>query len=371
MKIEKLEAVIVDLPTIREHRLANSVVTTQALVIVRILTDEGLDGIGEATTIGGLSYGDESPEGIKVALDTYIAPLLIGRDPGNVGAVMADISRRVRGNRVAKSAVETALLDITAKSLGVPIVDLFGGVQSPRIELAWTLASGDTGKDIEEAEKVIGEKRHRIFKLKIGAGDPKRDVAHTVAIKKALGDRGSVRVDINQAWDELTAVYGIAALEDAGVDLIEQPVDKDNHQAMRRLSERFMVPIMADEAVATPRDAFELARIHAADVYALKIAKAGGLHGTRAVAAIAQAAGISLYGGTMLEGSVGSLASLHVFASLPRLEFGCELFAPLLLKDDIVTERPVFRDFAIELPDRPGLGTSIDTDKLRHYARKI
>jgi muconate cycloisomerase len=86
-------------------------------------------------------------------------------------------------------------------------------------------------------------------------------------------------------------------------------------------------------------------------------------------AAIADAAGVSLYGGTMLEGSVGSIASAHGFSALPQLAWGTELFGPLLLKDDIVTARPQYRDFDLHLPEGHGLGLNIDEDKLSFYRR--
>ncbi|MGO4305789.1 muconate/chloromuconate family cycloisomerase [Cupriavidus sp. RAF12] len=368
--ISAIEAILVDLPTIRAHQLAMATMQQQTLVIVRLRCSDGTEGIGEATTIGGLSYGDESPEGIKLTIDTYLAPALVGQDATNVHAAMARLNKVARGNRFAKSALESALLDAQGKRLGVPLATLLGGAVRDTLPVLWTLASGDTARDIEEAERLLAERRHNTFKLKIGRRSVRDDVAHVAAIKRALGDRARVTVDVNQAWNEADAATGIAMLEAAGIDLIEQPTPREQRTALARLAARFIVPIMADEAVTGPEDAMELARIGGADVFALKIAKSGGIFGMLRTAAVGDAAGIALYGGTMLEGSVGTIAAAHGFCTLPQLAWGTELFGPLLLKDDVVTARPTYQDFALHLPQGPGLGLSLDEDKLAHYRRK-
>ena len=282
---------------------------------------------------------------------------------------MAEVARVVRGNHLAKCAVETALLDAWGRRAGLPLSELLGGRLRDRLPVAWTLASGDTGKDIAEAEQMLDRRRHRVFKLKIGARDPRDDVAHVAAVKRALGDRASVRVDVNQAWDESTAMRGMAALEDAGVDLVEQPVARWNRAAMARLAARFVVPVMADEALHGPEDAFELARTAAADVFAVKIAQSGGLHAAGRVAAIAAAAGIGLYGGTMLEGGVGTAASAHLCAAFPSLEWGTELFGPLLLTEELLAEPLRYEDFALVVPDGPGLGVALDEERVARFRR--
>ncbi|WP_432260933.1 muconate/chloromuconate family cycloisomerase [Cupriavidus sp. TMH.W2] len=367
--IESIEAILVDLPTIRPHQLAMATMQRQTLVIVRLRCADGVEGLGEATTIGGLSYGDESPEGIKLTIDTYLAPALLAQDAANVHAAMARLNKVARGNRFAKSALETALLDAQGKRLGVPLSTLLGGAVRDTLPVLWTLASGDTARDIDEAERLLAARRHDTFKLKIGRRSVREDVAHVSAIKRALGERARVTVDVNQAWNEADAATGIAMLEAAGIDLIEQPTPREQRAALARLAARFVVPIMADEAVCGPEDAMELARIGGADVFALKIAKSGGIFGMLRTAAVGDAAGIALYGGTMLEGSIGTIAAAHGFATLPQLAWGTELFGPLLLKDDIVAERPVYRDFALQLPQGPGLGMALDEDKLAHYRR--
>ncbi|WP_134442368.1 muconate/chloromuconate family cycloisomerase, partial [Pseudomonas aeruginosa] len=273
--IQSLESIIVDLPTIRPHKLAMHTMNRQTLVILRLRCSDGIEGLGEATTIGGLAYGSESPESIKSNLDAHFAPLLLGQPADNVNAAMQRLDRHIRGNTFARSAVETALLDAHGKRLGLAVSELLGGRLHDSLEVAWTLASGDTGRDIEEAERMLDLRRHRHFKLKIGAGEVDADVAHAIAIKRALGERASVRVDVNQAWDEGVAQRACTTLGDNGIALIEQPIARHNRVGLARLSSRGGAPIMADEAIESVEDAFHLAREGAAPVFALKIAKNG------------------------------------------------------------------------------------------------
>jgi muconate cycloisomerase len=368
--LERFDIQIVDLPTIRPHKLAMHTMHGQTLVILQVLCSDGIIGIGEATTIGGLAYAGESPESIKVNLEKWFAPLLIGQDATNLNAAMQRIDRGIRGNTFARSAVETALLDAQGKRLGLPVSELLGGRVRDGVEVAWTLASGDTGKDIDEAERMLDLRRHRHFKLKIGAGDPARDIAHVAAIKRSLGDRASVRVDINQAWSEAVAVRACRLLADAGVELVEQPLSRHDRAGMVRLSAHSPIPLMADEAIESVQDSFALAQMGAASIFALKIAKTGGPRAVLRTAAIAEAAGIGLYGGTMLEGSVGTLAAAHAFATLDKLEWHTELFGPLLLTEDILVEPPIYRDFQLMVPTTPGLGIALDEERLSRFARR-
>lgn len=368
--ITNIETFLVDVPTIRPHKLSVAVMNTQTLVLVRVRCDDGIEGWGEATTIGGLNYGDESPESIKTNIAAHIAPLVIGMEASEVAKAMAKIRKTIQGNRFAKCAIETALLDAQARRLRVPLSELLGGRVRDALPVAWTLASGDTNRDIQEAEQMLDMRRHRIFKLKIGLRSVDQDVAHVLAIKRALGERASVRVDVNQAWSELEAVRGIAALEAGGVDLVEQPVKAVNAAALRRLRERFDVAIMADEALHGPDDAMALARLDAADVYAVKITQSGGLLPALDVATVARLNGIGLYGGTMLEGGIGTAATAHVCATFAELEWGTELFGPLLLTQEVLAEPLVYQDFMLQVPRGPGLGVEIDLDKLHALQRR-
>jgi muconate cycloisomerase len=368
-RIGQIETFIVDVPIVRAHVMAVAAMRRQTMTLVRVVCTDGIIGWGEGTTIGGLSYGEESPEGIKLAIDTYMAPLLLAAECSTPASLMAQIDKCVVGNRFARNAVETALLDAHSRRLGVCFSELIGGAIRTSLPVLWTLASGDTRTDIAEAKDMIAARRHNAFKLKIGKRPLRDDVAHVAAIKRALGASISIRVDINQAWSEYEARAGIAMLADAGVDLVEQPIARTNWDGMSRLTAASPVPIMADEMVCGPASALTIAKCHAADVLAVKIAQSGGPVAGRAVASIADSSGLGVYGGTMLEGPIGTLASAHLCATLPTLAFGTELFGPLLQGDSLLVEPIAYRDFELHLPAGPGLGLTIDEDRLGFFRR--
>ena len=368
-KIDQIETMILDIPTIRGHVLSMATMRTQIAVLVLVKFSDGSEGIGEGTTIGGLSYGPESPEGIKLAIDTYIAPALIGRDADNVNGAIQLIDKLVKGNRIAKTAVEIALWDGLGKRLGVSVAQLFGGAVHERLPVAWTLASGNSETDIAEALRMIETRRHNIFKLKIGKRSVREDVAHVARIKQAVGDTASVRVDVNTAWSLQDARWGLKGLQDAGCELVEQPVPARYRRAMAELTGGYEIAVMADEALNGPEDALSVAKANAADVFAVKVAQSGGLKRASEVIAIAEAAGLGLYGGTMLETGLGTAAALQLFATVETLDWGTEFFGPLLLTDEILAEPIIYRDFCVEIPKGVGIGADLDPDKIAFFRR--
>jgi muconate cycloisomerase len=367
--IASIRSTIVDVPTVRRHELSSLSVTAQSYVIVELRLTNGVEGIGEAATLGGPRWSEESVESIKATIDVYLAPAIIGAPANRFEAARIRMDEAAKRNNAAKAAIESALFDAVGKSLGVSAVQLLGGAVRESVPVLWTLASGDPAQEIEEAEKKLDARLHDTFKIKIGARSPEADVARLRRLADALAGRASLIVDANQAWDETTALRCLPVLAELGVRLVEQPLPAWNLAGMARLHARSTVPLMADEGVFSAHDMLDVARAGAADVVSLKLVKHGGLLATRDVAAVAEAAGIGLYGGCLLESSIGAAAHLQVFAGLRELPWGCEHFGPQILVDDLVEEPLHFADFCIHLPAGPGLGVTLDQDKLRHYAR--
>ena len=370
LAVAAVASTIVDVPTVRRHKLAQTEVAAQSYVLVRVRLASGAEGIGEAATLGGPRWSEESVEAMKANIDAYLAPAVIGARADLFEAAGLRLDAAAKRNNAAKGAIETALFDAVGKNLDLPVSALLGGGVRDRIPVLWTLASGDPAQEAEEAEGKLEARLHRTFKVKIGAQAPEADMARMRHLARALEGRADLIVDANQAWDETTAARCLPLLGEIGVRLVEQPVPAWNVAAMARLRARpGTPPLLADECVFDPHDMLAVAAAGAADAVSLKLVKHGGLLGLKRVAAVAEASGVGLYGGCLLESSVGAAAHLQAFATLRALDWGCEHFGPQILTGEYVTEPLRFEEFHVHLPTGAGIGVSVDEDKLRRYAR--
>ncbi|MFG6082438.1 muconate/chloromuconate family cycloisomerase [Paracoccus litorisediminis] len=368
-RIVAVETTIVDVPTTRRHRLSNTEVTHQSYVIARASLSDGTVGYGEAATLGGPRWAEESVEAIKANIDTYLAPAVLGANALDFEANSAAMKRAASRNNAARAAVDAALYDAAGKSLGLPASQFLGGAVRDRIEVLWALASGDADQEIEEARGKLAAREHRRFKIKLGFHAPADDMARLARIVEALPGCEIV-CDVNQAWSEATAIRYLPRMAELGIVLIEQPLRPGLVEATARIARRSAIPIMTDEAAFTGAEIVAQATAAAGSVYSLKLVKSGGLMDLKRAGGIAQACGMELYGGCLLETGLGAAAHLAVFSTLPSLEWGCEHFGPRIVKTDLIRPSLTFRDFHIHCPTGPGLGVQVDEDALAAMTRK-
>lgn len=235
------------------HKFSVTQIDHQSVVLVRVRTVDGAVGIGEGVVPGGPWWGGESVETMKVVIDRYLAPLLVGRDVAEVPALRATMDRLVAENRFAKAAVEVALFDAWGRTVGLPVYALLGGLAQDRVPVTWALGAARPDEIIEEATGKLDAGKHASFKLKMGSQDPEADVERIEKVASALASRASLRVDINAAWDELTATRYLPRLQAAGVELIEQPLPAWDIDGAARLAQLLEIPIMADESLRRNR----------------------------------------------------------------------------------------------------------------------
>lgn len=370
MKIVEVETTLVDVPCVRPHAFVNHEINAQSYLVLTIKTEDGLIGVGEGVSPGGPWWNGESVEGQKAVIDHHLGPALVGRDGSRIRHVMQQLERLVYGNWFAKAAIEMALYDALGKALDTSLsVLLAGGALRERLPVRWALSSRGQRDVIDELVQRH-QQGYRSFKFKLGAGDPPSDIRRLAGILEAAPPVATLHVDPNGAWDWRTAAWAVEELEAMGVAVLEQPIGRSDVAGMAELRRRSSsVEVMADESVCTPGDAVQASSLRACDSVAVKPGKAGGIDQALTVAKICAAAGIRSYGGTALESSIGTAAAAHLCASMPELQDGCELIGPLLLSDDLVEQPLLYDDGYLTAPEGPGLGVSVDWDKVGKYAR--
>ncbi len=382
MRITGCEVFVVALPPRREHTWASKM---QPLIgrsaIVRLDTDEGISGWGEAPAIaswGGAHglRGGETPETVRHMIDAHLLPAIEGLDPAAIGVVHARMDEVVKGNPYAKAALDIACHDIAGKAQGVPVSTLLGGAQRERIGVVHSLGIMPVERCADEAAEAYAEGA-RAFKCKTGR-DPARDVAVVRALRERLGDDALIRVDGNEGYANVdVAVRVTREQEEHGLWMCEQPVA--GVQAMAYVASRVDVPLMADESAWDSRDILEIHRLGAATYFSCYVTKPGGLHRARQQASVAADLGLACDIGGSAETGIGNAANLHLGAALPNMTLpavipvtglegeGTKVLNRFFL-DDIVAASFTIEDGQLTVPTGPGLGIEVDVDKLAHYS---
>ena len=383
MKIADIETFSVRLPSRRPHSWASSNLAIGSYVILKLRTDAGVVGWGEAPILidwGGdrqRYYGESAPMAVHVIAD-YLLPAIRGEDVFAIERIHERMDRVVKGHFYAKAAVDIACYDAMGLAAGQPVHNLLGGCYRREVPLAHSLGIALTPDQcVAEAEQVVRE-GIKTVKLKVGRDDA-RDLAAVRALRKAVGPSIELTVDVNQAWPTAKkAIRMIREMEPHGVAFVEQPCDGlDELAEVARVVE---TPIMADESAWSPFDALEIARRRAADLISLYTTKPGGLFLAKKVAAVAEAAGLPCNVNGSIESGIGNAANLHLVASTRVVSLANVIpvtataeraptqIAGRYYLDDLITEPFAYRDGALLVPEGPGLGIVVDEAKLKKYA---
>ncbi len=366
MKITHAEVILTRVPTRRLHRMSFATTRHQECVYLRLHTDAGIVGLGEAPHMAGYSGAGETQSSVALQLRERLLPAVLGKDPTQIEARQTDMERAVPWNPRAKSAVNMALYDIVGKAFNTPVYNLLGGLVRDRVPLSWSVPIIEHKEAVADAEEMV-KRGLRILKMKTGHEDPQHDIERFCAVRQAVGDDIRMRADANQAWDVPTAIRVIRSLEPHNIEFMEQPVkvwDLDGLAEVRRATNTY---IMADESANSPMDVFNLAKKRAVDLISIYINNPGGIINAKKMAIVAEPAGIGCYVGGALEGPIGARACLHFAASTPNVNWGCEMGGQFLLEADLGSEPIRFEEGALVVPGGPGLGGDLDPQKVARY----
>ncbi len=321
-------------------------------IVVRVETESGRIGYGETAPTEAIT--GENRESISLALRKLRAHLL-GADLHAFEAVIETIQTTCMDHPNARAAMEIALYDLTAQKAGVPLVTYLGGSIRP-LETGITISLGSPEEMVIQALHAL-EKGHRSLKIKLGS-DPREDRERIAAIYEAVGERARLKLDANQGWSVEEAIVFLSAIEDQKipVELIEQPLPREDLTGLAEVRRHTTVPILVDESVFTLEDAKAVLAAGAADCINIKLDKCGGISEAIRIVDLCAATGVPCMMGCMLEGAVSVGAAAHVAAARPETITMIDLDAPMLCADQPVKGGVVFSGAAITIPDRSGLG---------------
>ncbi|MBB6213932.1 o-succinylbenzoate synthase [Anaerosolibacter carboniphilus] len=352
MKIKNISLKHISIPLIKPFKTALRTATSAEDTVVIIETDDGNVGYGEAPPTAVIT-GDTNGAIIGAIADN-ISKQLIGEEIENIEQIMDKLNRAVVGNSSARAAIDMAVYDLFGKLYKAPIYKLLGGYRDT-VETDITVSINEPEEMREDALRYVTN-GFTALKLKVGM-DIQKDIQRVKAIREAVGYDIKIRIDANQGWQPKEAVRGIRRLEDAGLDieLVEQPVKAWDLDGLKYVTDHVETPVMADESMFSPHDAFKILSMRAADLINIKLMKCGGIHNALKIVAIAEACGVECMLGSMLETKIGITAAAHLAGAKKNIT-RFDLDAPALLAEDPVVGGLEVKGPRLLLSNKPGLG---------------
>jgi muconate cycloisomerase len=338
-------------------------------LIVRVETDKAIEGWGEATQgRPGNSY--ETLETMDIMVRRYFAPALVGIDLEDIGDVVTRLHKIRIGHPCAKAALEIALYDALAKSYSLPLYRLLGGPFRKKIELVGGLGLDLTAETIGAKAKQLKQAGYRAFKIKIGQKDLAKDIARVRAVRQAVGEEATIRVDGNAAYTYADAREILNALGEFHLSDAEQPLARGDLKSLADLRRNVTVPIAVQESVSSSADALAALEAGAADLLKLKLTHIGGLQNALQVAAVVGAKNLAVVIG---QGSactpILSAAEMHLHSALRNAQPAGEMTGFLRVGEQEIFS-PIEVTFGVAiLSEAAGLGIEVNQKKLVQLAR--
>jgi len=358
LKITSIDIYKADIEFIEPFVIAIMEIKSAQSVFIKINTNEGIYGFGEANPTWGITG---ETQGINLAGAVDLARLLLNKDPLDIENRVRDINKFLVHNSTIRSAFDIALYDILGKAAGLPLYAVLGGGKRS----FWTDNTIGIADPDYMAKKAVKYKNQGFQAIKVKLGTTKdQDVERIRQIRMAIGDELPIRTDANQGWDYKTAVSTLQSIEPMGIEYCEQPVAHWDYENMRRVRQNTSIAIMADESLFDHHDAFKLASMGCCDFFNIKLAKSGGIHTALKINAIAESAGIYCMVGCMTETRLGLSAAAHLVSARPNIKYA-DLDGYLFLKDDPIIGGSEYKVGEINLPDTPGHGADVDPDFLK------
>lgn len=369
MKITHVEVVPVRIPLKPARHMVTALGwhTESKYLLVRVGTDAGIEGIGEATVMP--LWSGETVWGARAMIEHVLAPSVLGADPTNIADIDRRMDKATRHNWFAKSAIEMACWDIAGKEVGKPVYELLGGAVRPlTIRCRFSMGAYEPDRARARALELVQE-GFTTIKVKVG-GAAEADIARVRTVREAIGPDLALTIDANCGWDADTAIHCVNTLADCKIALDEQPTPDGDYASLARVRRETRPPVMADDMCFDLIHARELIRNNACDLISVYPGKNGGIRKSKQIVDFAAAHGVKCSIGSNLEFDVGTAAMAHLVVACPNMfveEFPGDMLGPEYHAVRIARQPLEIRGPLVAITDRPGLGIEVDWDAVREH----
>jgi len=326
-------------------------------VLVRLTDEDGCQGWGQAVPTPTWTY--ETPETVETTIINYLADVLIGTDPENIGEIHERMNHTISpacsiGQPLAKAAVDIACYDLVGKRKQQPVTAMLGGQKVPSMQLSWTVNSNDMS--VAEAQLAAGWQRgYRNFNFKVGP--PQTEAFDLELAKKiqAFSPDGFLWADANTGYSLDGALKMIPKLADIGVMVIESPLPPYHIRGYQALKRQSALPIYMDEGLILDKAVEEFIALEMFDGITIKTARSSGIWQSQKIIRLAKEHGIPLLGSGLTDPDISLAATLHLFA-WAGINRPWALNGPQFLGNTLVESGLEQHDDIIQVPQGPGLG---------------
>ena len=363
LKIANVEAYRLKLPYKSVISFASVKQEAGEFVLLRIVLNNGLDGIAEA--VCRPEHSGENAASVAYELENFFKPLMVGADPLGHLALLDRVGK-IKNCVAAKALIDLALWDIRGKAFGQPVWRLLGGTNPKPIPLSW-IAHGNTVQgQIDEVKKMLDTRGYRGMKLKTWRRHID-DVRMVEGVRKVVGDDMVIYVDGNGRYSETEARTILARVADYNVSFMEEPCDFVDPSRQAAMARDLPVALLGDQCCSTLAEVNTLIRANAVGAVSVKLRRTGFTESLKIIA-LCEATGIPCVIGTDSESRIATMPRMHLRSAIPHLEpWPTETHFFDKLADDVFAGDFKFDRGTITPNDEPGFGASFDRKKVEQY----
>lgn len=362
-KIVNIEIIPIEIKLSEPFVISKGALTHARNTVIKIYDDDGIFGTGECCPYRSI-HGETQAGTVAFAKD--LAQVLIGQEAEQITNHVHTMNRMIAGNASVKCAFDMALYDLAAKKVNKPLYRYLHG-HKDKVIITDNTVSLLPEKDMVKKAMSFVDRGFEILKVKLGSKPSMEDVNRMQAIRKAVGENITLRIDANQGWNYLDAITALRKMDNLNIQHCEEPIHASNLIDQIRLTELSPIPIMADEAVFNHQDALRIIGSKACHLFNIKLGKSGGISNAMKVASIAEAADIYCQVGSFSESRLGISALVHFDMAWNNIIYH-DLDSPLMLSDDPVLGGMEYgKNWQVTVDDTPGHGAEFDPGFLKKF----